>query len=297
MMKLAKTCLVAAAVGGAAFSAMAEETELIVLDMKIERGSSELGKPCISVRSGEEGVYKKVTEYIYPTDFDLQVEGTNGVYSWAVEPQCFTMREVGLIVEATPVIADGMVDLKLKVSIVDEPVWKDYGCTPTAPDGTKKKLSMEQPFFKTKVIENRLLLRPDVSTTFLSDGVAITVTPQIVNAAQIAADAARSAEIVQRMKAMRLPGVAFKPPATIIDAVDFFRQASKDFDSPKIPVEKRGFNFALQTSGSAGAPVVPRIAASDISLYDALKLVCEIVGYKFDVSGGIVIIQPREVKP
>ena len=297
-MKTAKACFIVAVAAGAVLPMRAEGPKpLVMLDMQIERNGSELAKPCISTYSGEEGVYKRVTEYIYPTEFGLQVAGTNGVYSWAVQPQSFTMREVGVLVEATPTIAEGMVDLKLRMSIVDEPTWKDYGCTPTVPDGMKKKLPMELPFFKCQTMDNnRLLLQPGTPTTIQSDGVAITVTPRIVNAAHIAADTAKSAEAAERMKAMRLPEVSFKPPATIVDAVEFFRGASKDFDSPDIPKEKRGFNFVLRLKDGE-APVVPMIAASDISLYDALKIVCESVGYEFTVSGGIVIVKPKGVKP
>ena len=195
MMKLAKTCFIAAALCGTALSAMAEVPELIMLDMQIERNGSELAKPCISVRSGDEGVYKKVTEYIYPTDFDLQVVGTNGVYSWAAEPQAFTMREVGFIVEVTPTIVEGMIDLKLRMQITDEPTWKNFGYTKTDSDGTKKELLMEQPFFKTQYMDSlRLLLQPGVPTTINSDGVAITIKPRIVEAAKIAADTTKSAE-------------------------------------------------------------------------------------------------------
>ena len=63
----------------------------------------------------------------------------------------------------------------------------------------------------------------------------------------IGGDPERSIEqsIEKRMKEMMLPSIAFRPPATIIDAVDFFRQASKDFDRPEIPVDQRGFNFIL----------------------------------------------------
>ena len=53
--------------------------------------------------------------------------------------------------------------------------------------------------------------------------------------------------IIKRMKEMRLPSISFKPPATIIDAVDFFRSASRDFDRPDLPVDQRGFNFMLKT--------------------------------------------------
>ena len=131
--------------------------------------------------------------------------------------------------------------------------------------------------------------------------------------------------IIQRMKEMRLPAISFKPPATIIDAVEYFRGASKDFDRPEIPLEQRGFNFVLKTpeavrmqaaaaasedaddfsdtgsdeaaggGGPLGVPVIPMITASDITFYDALKLVCESVEYKFTVQGPIVMVMHRDM--
>ena len=132
-------------------------------------------------------------------------------------------------------------------------------------------------------------------------------------------------QIIQRMKAMRLPAISFKPPATIIDAVEYFRGASKDFDRPEIPLEQRGFNFVLKTpeavrmkaaaassedaddfsdtgseddsagGGPLGVPVIPMITASDITFYDALKLVCESVEYKFTVQGPIVMVMHKDM--
>ena len=132
-------------------------------------------------------------------------------------------------------------------------------------------------------------------------------------------------DIEQRMKAMRLPTISFKPPATIIDAVEFFRGASKDYDRPDIPVEKRGFNFVLKTpqgalkgaaaaeqgeaaddfssngaeenagSPSNGLDPIPTITASDITFYEALKLVCDSVEYKFIVRGPVVMVMPKDM--
>ena len=128
--------------------------------------------------------------------------------------------------------------------------------------------------------------------------------------------------IIKRMKEMRLPSISFKPPATIIDAVDFFRSASRDYDRPDLPVDQRGFNFMLKTpdtlrnaataaaseesdgfggedeesegsSGQAGVPVIPMITASDITFFDALKLVCESVNYKFKVQDSIVLVMEK----
>jgi general secretion pathway protein D len=131
-------------------------------------------------------------------------------------------------------------------------------------------------------------------------------------------------QIVQRMREIRLPTISFKPPATIIDAVEWFRGASKDFDHPDIPVEKRGFNFVLKTKetlhsqaaadpnaeddggfasdnesdqpqSQAGIPVIPMITASDVTFYDALKLVCDAVNFKFKVQGPIVMVMPKDM--
>ena len=104
-------------------------------------------------------------------------------------------------------------------------------------------------------------------------------------------------EIVSRMKKMRFPHVAFKPPATIIEAVDFFRSASKDYDDPDIPPEKRGFNFVLKVpqgqEGVAELPPIPTITASDISFYEMLKLVSDSVDYGFKVKGPVVMVMPK----
>ena len=103
-------------------------------------------------------------------------------------------------------------------------------------------------------------------------------------------------EIVQRMKAMRLPEVSFKPPATLADAVEFFRVASKDFDRPKIPKGERGFNIVLRLK-DGDAPEIPKFNAVGITFYDALKLVREAAAYEFSVIDGNVIIKPKEAKP
>ena len=145
--------------------------------------------------------------------------------------------------------------------------------------------------------------------------------------AQLGDDPERTQEqdIERRMKEMRLPTISFKPPATIMDAVEFFRQASKDYDRPDIPIEKRGFNFVLKTpqvltaqaaggqaaeaddfsananggdeqaGGQAGMPMIPTITASDITFYEALKLVCDSVEYKFIIRGPVVMVMHKDM--
>ena len=106
---------------------------------------------------------------------------------------------------------------------------------------------------------------------------------------------AKSAEIMRRMKAMRLPKVSFEPPATLIDAVDFFRKASAEHDSPELPEKDRGFSFIMNLADpAAGLPALPKIAADDITFYDALKLVCGKIHYKFTVENGVVRLYPDD---
>ena len=141
----------------------------------------------------------------------------------------------------------------------------------------------------------------------------------------VGGDPVRSIEqsIETRMKEMMLPAITFRPPATIIDAVDFFRQASKDYDRPEIPLDQRGFNFVLQLSqnltgageapaaqgndnsfavaaddaaaDTSGVPQIPNISASNISMWEALSLVCKISGFKFKVQGSIVMVMPKDM--
>jgi general secretion pathway protein D len=129
--------------------------------------------------------------------------------------------------------------------------------------------------------------------------------------------------IIERMKAIRLPEIKFNPPATIMDAVQFFHQASKDYDNPALPVEERGFNFflrpreqlkaATEDAGEAandfsdtgaeentdkaahGLAPIPTIAANNITFYEALKLVCDSVDYKFIIRGSVVMVMHKDM--
>lgn len=162
----------------------------------------------------------------------------------------------------------------------------------------------------------------DLARDHLVDGTAINEYRQALeNIGRRLEDKAPCVEAWDVLRALRLktalrriiiPEVTFDPPATLIDAVDFFKQASRDHDDPKMPVQQRGVSFVLKlpaSSTTAGsgvdpfavssdskkaiqAPVIPHISARFISLYDALKLVCDVTGFKFETRGGFVMITP-----
>jgi hypothetical protein len=104
--------------------------------------------------------------------------------------------------------------------------------------------------------------------------------------------------ILKRMKEMRLPSISFKPPATIVDVVEYLRLASRDFDNPAISLDMRGFNMELKRGEGENSnlvPMIPKITATDISFYDALNLVCECVEYRFEIANGTIVVLPKDM--
>ena len=108
--------------------------------------------PTLLTRPGSSATIKGVTETIYPAEFEIEPfflgDGTNAApnVDWSVAtavPVNFQMREVGQIVQLTPLVSSegDRITVDLTQSLVLPPVWKDYAA-PAAGVG-----SMEQPFF------------------------------------------------------------------------------------------------------------------------------------------------------
>ena len=136
-----------------------------------------------TTRPGDEVVFKDVAEYIYPTDYDVQMSsyapsGSNdwvrtGEHGFAVvEPQSFTMREVGSILDVTPVMTDDeqVIDLSLNMQIVAPPEWMDYGMQLPSANGGSYALPMKQPFFPVASSDTKLTVAPG-ETVLASSGV------------------------------------------------------------------------------------------------------------------------------
>ena len=110
----------------------------------------------------------------------------------------------------------------------------------------------------------------------------------------------RHAETVRRLKAITMPGVYFYAPATMKDFVEFMSRATKDFDSPDIPLESRGITFVCADSVAAktgpekpkqDAPMIPCPGSGTMTTaWDVLTNVCESVGCTFEVVHGEVEI-------
>jgi hypothetical protein len=110
--------------------------------------------------------------------------------------------------------------------------------------------------------------------------------------------------VYQKLNSIMIPEAILCPPATLVDAIDFLRQASRDYDNPTIPEEQRGVNMILKlppvisnatvsATAATEVPRVPSIRLRWVPLHDALDLVCDMTGMAFLIRGNIVMIVPR----
>ena len=148
----------------ASFTSVLTNPELsLVLHALANRSNSDLlSAPKVVVQAGNEATIKTVTEYIYPTEYEVTYPdidagdgGAVGFVLPAVEPQDFQTREVGVILRTTPRVSpDGSrIALDLTPTVVSDPTWKDYGYTYPGSDGSIENgfhLTMEQPFFPVR---------------------------------------------------------------------------------------------------------------------------------------------------
>jgi len=126
--------------------------------------------------------------------------------------------------------------------------------------------------------------------------------------------------VEEKMRRIVLPEINFRN-ANINDVIPFFESASREYDDPGVPAEKRGVNFVLKHGGGTSGPVAAPAASNDpfaaaastdnsagagsgapitfsarfVSLWEALKIVTEVGGFKFRVKSNLVIIMPSSM--
>lgn len=132
-------------------------------------------------------------------------------------------------------------------------------------------------------------------------------------------DAERQRTIL-KMKAIKIPEVDFKQ-ANIQDVVKFLADASKEFDTVSRESERKGVDIVLKLPPDANAPAevkktednpfagtgavveasapagdmpVITFTARQVSLYDALKLTCDLAGLKMRVRKSIVMLVHKD---
>lgn len=150
-------------------------------------------------------------------------------------------------------------------------------------------------------------------TSYAFDGNRLLIAPTNRPVVQLKQSAKKAQALVDKMKGITIPEVTFRPPATIIDAMDFFYQASADYDAPEIPVKHRGISFAVKNPAllpykhrlednlpvisakeapEGNGPVISALSARFCSLYEAVTQVCAKVDARFLIRDNTVVICP-----
>ncbi|MEI6147469.1 MAG: hypothetical protein WCS01_00090 [bacterium] len=140
----------------------------MVLHMLQQNGNADLlSAPKVTTRSGAEATIRVVTEFIYPTSFEVQGGSLQGaananqaqtIQETTVVPQDFATREVGVILTVLPEVSpDGnMINLTMTPQVVTEPTWYQYGSTIRRADGSESVLNMPQPFFHVRSLSTQI---------------------------------------------------------------------------------------------------------------------------------------------
>jgi len=141
------------------------------------------------------------------------------------------------------------------------------------------------------------------SLVLVNVSLAVRVNPATNTTARVSEPKSAEQLVYQKLMGTVIPEVSFRPPATLVDAIDFLRQASRNFDDPAIPEEQRGVNLILKVppvisnatvsaTAKTAVPAVPTIRVRQVTLYETLKLVCDLTGMKFHITGNVVMVVP-----
>ncbi|MFO7534473.1 MAG: hypothetical protein R6X19_02100 [Kiritimatiellia bacterium] len=143
------------------------EISLILHALERNGNADVLSAPKVTTRSGTEASIRVVTEYIYPTEFDIITpesatgSGTGTTIAdpkMVAEPQNFETREVGVILSVVPEVSPegNMINLNMRPEVVSDPIWKEYGVTLNDAQGRPYLVSMPQPFFQKRSVETQI---------------------------------------------------------------------------------------------------------------------------------------------
>ncbi len=284
-------------------------------------------------KSGQEAIVKAVREVIYPTELLAkkgQADSNMTVRSAvkALMPGNFIMRETGMILQVNPEVSAfdrSQIHLTMKPQWISLEGWESYPAD-QASGWTHHTLSIKQPVFGVTSFETKAAVKDGgtilVGSCSTLDGewvhVGFLTARRMDNQVAVSdkkalqQQARRDAEVLKKLKHIVIPEVTFCQTATIFDAVRFFKEASITYDKTTAAKAQRGVNFGLRLyqgwtstgsnthvdpfvapAHSPYSPAVPAFSAHFINLYDALKLVCDVTGMKFNVRNGVVWINPE----
>jgi len=137
-------------------------------------------------------------------------------------------------------------------------------------------------------------------STYAFDGNRIVIDPTNLPAVELRQNPKKEQALIDKMKKIEIPEICFRSPATIVDAAEFFYQASKDYDDPESPVEQRGINFAVRDPDALPIARIEKSRSEPAmccfgrmcSVYDGVTNVCDAVDGHFVVRDNTVVFVP-----
>lgn len=116
----------------------------------------------VITRSGVNAIVRGVTEILYPTEFErcAVADDSPGSYHPALPPGAFETREVGVLLNVTPIVwPDGhTMSLTLEPETVEPPGWDDWGPAKTLSDGKETSVSTRVPRFRSRSVKTTVIL-------------------------------------------------------------------------------------------------------------------------------------------
>ena len=102
-----------------------------------------------------------------------------------------------------------------------------------------------------------------------------------------------------KLKAIVIPVLEFED-TSLEDAVDFLRTRAEELDSTTEVQADKGVNFVVRSARNSpqgqAVPTIRSLKLKNVTLANALQLMCEGVGYKYSAAQSSVILEP-EVTP
>lgn len=104
-----------------------------------------------------------------------------------------------------------------------------------------------------------------------------------------------NARITAKLKAIVIPVLEFED-TSLDDAVDFLRARAEELDSTTEVQTEKGVNFVVRfardTPQGQAVPTIRSLKLKNVTLANALQLMCDGVGYKYSTAKSSVILEP-----
>jgi len=153
--------------GIASFASVLTNPDLtLILHALEQNGNADLlSAPKITTISGQPATIEVVTEYIYPTSFEMSQPPQGGLNNLVSEPTVtpggFEKQKVGVVFTVTPEVStdNSRISLHMEPKVISDPIWYQYGSTIKRLDGTTLTLNMPQPFFQYRQLDTHVLIK------------------------------------------------------------------------------------------------------------------------------------------